>query len=72
MKEQLRNKFKALAMLLRRLGAKAAEVLSGIIGTIISWILNRVKEVVGWVSQNLRALVVGARELLYTTYMVTK
>ena len=66
-----RNKLKALASLLGRLGVKAAEVLPGIIGAIISWILNRVKEVVGWVSQNLWALVVGIRGLLYT-YMITK
>ena len=38
---------------------KAAEALPGIIGEIISWILNRAKDVVGWVSQNLWALVVG-------------
>ena len=70
-KEWLRNKLKALASLLSKLGAKAAEALPGIIGAIISWILNRVKEVVGWVSQNLWALVVGVGGLLYT-YMVTK
>ena len=52
-KEWLRNKLKALASLLGRLGMKAAEALPGIIGAIIGWILNRVKEVVGWVSQNL-------------------
>ena len=50
---------------------KAAEALPGIIGGIISWILNRVKDVVGWVSQNLWALVVGIGGLIYT-YMVTK
>ena len=37
---------------------KAAEALPGIIGGIISWILNRAKDIVGWVSQNLWALVV--------------
>ena len=52
-KEWLRDKLKALASLLGRLGVKAAEALPGIIGVIISWILNRAKEVVGWVSQNL-------------------
>ena len=51
-KEWLRNKLKALASLLGRLGMKAAEVLPGIIGAIISWILNKAKEVVGWLSQN--------------------
>ena len=70
-KEWLRNKLKALASLLGRLGIKAAEALPGIIGAIISWILNRVKEVVCWVSQNLWALVVGVGWLLYT-YMVMK
>ena len=58
-KEWLRNKLKALASLSGRLGMKAAEALPCIIGVIISWILNRAKEVVGWVSQNLWALVVG-------------
>ena len=43
----------------------------GIIGAIISWILNRVKEVVGWVLQNLWALFVGVGGLLYV-YMVMR
>ena len=67
----IRNKLKALASLLGRLGMKAAEALPGIIGGIISWILNRAKDVVGWVSQNLWALVVGIRGLIYTC-MVTR
>ena len=71
LKEWIRNKLKALASLLGRLGIKATEALPGIIGGIISWILNRVKEVVGWVSQNLWALVVGIGGLIYT-YMVTR
>ena len=66
-----RKKLKALASLLGRLGIKAAETLPGIIGGIISWILNSVKDVVGWVSQNLWALVVGIGGLIYT-YMVTR
>ena len=71
LKEWIRNKLKALASLLGKLGMKAAEALPGIIGGIISWILNRVKDVVGWVSQNLWALVVGIEGLIYT-YMVTR
>ena len=47
LKEWIRNKLKALALLLGRLGIKAAEALPGIIGGTISWILNRVKDVVG-------------------------
>ena len=71
LKEWVRSKLKALASLLGRLGMKAAEALPGIIGGIISWILNRAKDVVGWVSQNLWALVVGIGGLIYT-YMVTR
>ena len=71
LKGWIRNKLKALASLLGKLGVKAAEALPGIIGGIISWILNRAKDVVCWVSQNLWALVVGIGALIYT-YMVTR
>ena len=71
LKGWIRNKLKALASLLGKLGMKAAEALPGIIGGIISWILNRTKDVVGWVSQNLWALVVGIGGLIYM-YMVTR
>ena len=47
LKEWIRSKLKALAFLLRKLGMKAAEALPGIIGAIISWILNRAADVVG-------------------------
>ena len=50
LKEWIRNKLKPLASLPGKLGVKADEVLPGIIGVIISWILNREKEVAGWVS----------------------
>ena len=66
LKEWIRSKLKALASLLGRLGIKAAEVLPGITGGIISWILNRAKDVAGWVLQNLWALVVGTGGLIYT------
>ena len=71
LKEWVRNKLKALASLLGKLGMKAGEALPGIIGGIISWILNRAKDVVGWVLQNLWSLVVGIEGLIYT-YMVTR
>ena len=47
LKGWIRNKLKALASLLGRLEIKTAEALPGIIGGIISWILNRAKDVVG-------------------------
>ena len=71
LKKWVRSKFKALASLVGNIGMKAAEALPGITGGIISWILNRVKDVVGWVSQNLWALVVGIGGLIYM-YMVTR
>ena len=71
LKGWIRKKLKALASLLGKLGMKAAEALPGIIGGIISWILNRAKDVVGWVSQNLWALIVSIGGLIYT-YMVTR
>ena len=69
LKEWIRSKLKALALLPGKLGIKAAQALPGIIGGVISWILNRAKEVVGWLSQNLWALIVGIGGLIY---MVTR
>ena len=71
LKEWIRHKLEALASLPGKLGVKAAQALPGIIGAIISWVLNRAVDLVGWVSQNLWALVVGIGGLIYT-YMVTK
>ena len=65
LKEWVRSKLKALALLLGKLGIKAAEALPGIIGAIISWVLNKAADVVGWVLQNLWALVVGIGGLIY-------
>ena len=70
-KEWLRNKLKALASLPGRSGMKVAGALSGITGAIIYWILNRVKEVMGWILQNLWVLVISIGGLLYM-YMVMR
>ena len=69
-REWIKNKLKALSQLLGNLADKAMASLPGIIGLIISWILNRVKEVVGWLSQNLWALITGAGVLIYTYFMM--
>ena len=68
-REWIKNKLKALSQLLGKLADKALASLPGIIGSIISWILNRAKEVVGWLSQNLWALVTGVGVLIYTYFM---
>ena len=68
-REWIRNKLKALSQLLGKLADKALALPPGIIGSIISWILNRAKEVVGWLSQNLWAFITGVGVLIYTYFM---
>ena len=68
-REWIKNKLKALSQLLGKLADKALASLPGIIGSIISWILNRAKEMIGWLSQNLWALITGVGVLIYTYFM---
>ena len=70
-REWIKNKLKALSQLLGKLVDKALASLPRIIGSILSWILNRAKEVIGWLSQNLWALITGVGVLIYT-YFITK
>ena len=68
-REWIKNKLKALSSLLGKLAAKAGPAVPGIIGSIVAWLLNRAKEVVGWLSQNLWALITGVGVLIYTYFM---
>ena len=68
-REWIKNKLKALSSLLGKLAAKAGASLPGIIGSIVAWLLNRAKEVVGWLSNNLWALITGVGVLIYTYFM---
>ena len=68
-REWIKTKLKALSQLLGTLADKALASLPGIIGLILSWILNRAKEVVGWLSQNLWALITDDGVLIYTYFM---
>ena len=68
-REWMKNKLKALSQLLGKLADKALASLPGIIGSVLSWILNRAKEVVGWLSQNVWALITGVGVLIYTYFM---
>ena len=70
-REWIKNKLKALSQLLGKLADKPLASLPGIIGSILSWILNRAKEVVGWLSHNLWALITGVGVLI-CTYFMTK
>ena len=69
-REWIKNKLKALSQLLGKLADKALASLPGTIGSIISWILNRAKEVVGCLSQNLWALITGVGVLIYSYFMI--
>ena len=68
-RDWIKNKLKALSQLLGKLADKALTSLPVIIGSIISWILNRAKEVIGWLSQNLWALITGVGVLIYSYFM---
>ena len=52
-----------------KLAGKALASLPVIIRSILSWILNRAKEVIDWLSQNLWALITGVGVLIYTYFM---
>ena len=69
-REWIKNKLKALSQLLGKLVDKALASLPIIIGSILSWVLNRAKEVIGWLSQNLWALITGVGVLIYTYFMM--
>ena len=68
-REWIKNKLKALSQLLGKLADKVLAALPGITGSIISRILNRAKEVIGWLYQNLWALITGVVISTYTYFM---
>ena len=67
LKEWVKKHLQALSSVLAKLAGRAAAALPGIIGSIISWLLNFISKSVGWLAQNLWALVVGVGGLLYVT-----
>ena len=68
-KEWIKNKLKALSQLLGKVADKVSAALPRIIGSILSCILKRAKEVIGWLSQNLWELITGVGVLIYTYFM---
>ena len=64
-KEWIKGKLEGLAKILKSLAEKAAVALPGIIGSIISWILTKAEQAVGWLANNIWALVV----LIVTTLL---
>ena len=68
-REWIENKLQALLQLLGKLADKALASLPRIIASIISGILNRAKEVIGWLSQNLWVFITGVGVLIYAYFM---
>ena len=68
-REWIKDKLKAFSQLLGKLADKASASLPGIISSLLSWILNRAKEVIWWLSQNSWALIMGTGILIYTYFM---
>ena len=60
----IKNKLEALKNLLAKLAEKAGAALPGIIGSVVSWILNRVKDVVGFIAEKTWILAVGIGVIL--------
>ena len=64
LKEWAKKHFQALGRMLAQLAKKAAAALPGIIGSIVSWLLNLLSKTAGWLAGNLWALVVAIGGLL--------
>ena len=64
LKEWAKKNLQALGRMLAQLAGKAAAALPGIIGSILSWLLNLLSKTVGWFAENLWAFVAAIGGLL--------
>ena len=64
LKEWANKHLQALGRMLAQLAGKAAAALPGIIGSIVSWLLNLLSKTASWLAGNLWALVVAIGGLL--------
>ena len=65
LKEWAKKQLQALGSMLAQLAGKAAAALPGIIGSIVSWLLNLLSKTAGWLAGNLWALVVAIGGILF-------
>ena len=64
LKEWVKKHLQSLWQALAKLAGKAASALPGIIGSIISWLLNLLAKTAGWLAETLGALIVAVGGLL--------
>lgn len=64
LKEWVKKHLQALGHALAKLAGKAAAALPGIIGSLVSWLLNLLAKTTGWLAENLWALVLTVGGLL--------
>ena len=65
-KEWIKTKLASLGRMLAWLGEKALSALPGLIGTSVSWLVKAASTAVGWLAQNMWALILALGGLVYT------
>ena len=64
-KEWVKKHLQNLGRTLAKLAGKAAAALPGIIGSIVSWLLNLLAKTTGWLAENLWAMILTVGALLF-------
>jgi hypothetical protein len=64
LKDWVKKHLQSLGRVMAKLAGKAAVSLPGIIGSIVSWLLNFLSKSVSWLAQNLWAIVIMVGGLL--------
>ena len=64
LKDWVKKHLQSLGRILAKLAGKAAAALPGIIGSVVSWLLNLLSKTVGWLAGNIWAIVVAVAGLL--------
>ena len=62
--EWIKKHLRSLRRALAKLAGKAAAALPGIIGSIVSWLLSLLVKTVGWMAENLWAVLLAVGGLL--------